>query len=671
MKLLPTIFRYKLALVVFATGVVAPALHAQTTQPPAQDTLVIAAQEAFGNRGGKNLPVLQDLALQTKGHTLEAWTAYWAHTARIKTLSPKDLKEVEQATFGEFRAFKRIYGEQYVTDRLRNDWLLELGKQGQWADFASEIDNFVMRDDPQVDCYDSLRRHLTGVTLNEEQINKAFNTWMKQRDGGEGCNTMGEALISAGVFNTDKAWQRMTRFIEADRGRAALRIAALLPEPVGMAMSQITDSASKWLTKTTLKTAQHKQLATLALARLAKSAPESAAQWLDSNGNALPAEMRTYAWGQVGKNAATSLDERAPRWYANTGNGVLDDEALAWKVRAALRAKDWKQVIAAVPQMTEAQLKDNAWTYWHARAQAASGNKEGAEQLYRAVASPLNFYGQLAMEELGEPVMAPPAQESPDTVALDERRNADGVKRALKLFALGLRNEAVREWNFSLRGLSDTQLHAAAELACQAQIWDRCINTSERIKGFSDIRQGFVMPFADTIKNASRNQGLDIAYVYGLIRQESRFVADAKSAVGAGGLMQVMPATATWTAKKLGVSLDAGANEVSTNVNIGTGYLRLLRDEFEGNEALAAAAYNAGPNRPRKWRYMAVGGGKMDTAAFAENVPFSETRDYIKKVLANATLYASLITGKPQSLKARLKTVGPASQDKVDDKELP
>jgi soluble lytic murein transglycosylase len=642
---------------------------AQST--PTQDALVAQAQEAFRSVNGKNIRLLQDIALQTRGHPLEAWTAYWAHTARIKELSAKDLKETEQATFGEFRAFKRIYGEQYVTDRLRNDWLLELGKRQDWAAFGSEIDNFVMKDDAQVDCYDFQRRQATGEALSQEQVDKAFDIWMRQREGGDGCNAMGEAFLAAGKFNASQAWQRTRRFIETERPRAAARVAAYLPEAASAGLSQISDQAMRWLSKASLQNATNKQLALIAVARLAKTAPESAAQWLESSGSALSASERAYAWGQVGRNAAVALDERATKWFAKTGDVVLDDEVLAWKVRAALRVKDWKQVIAAVPLMSNEQLRESTWTFWHARAQASTGNKEGAAQLYQGIASPLNFYGMLALEELGEPIMSPPSVDAPSAELVQAQRNVPGVVRAFKLFNLGLRNEAVREWNFTLRGMTDEQLHATAEVGCQAQIWDRCINTSERTKGFVDIRQRFAMPYGDAIKTAARDQGLDHAYVLGLIRQESRFITDARSSVGAGGLMQLMPATAKWTAKKLGLNLDAGVNDVNTNVNLGTGYLRLLKDEFEGSEALAAAAYNAGPGRPRKWRNMGALNSKLDAAAFAENVPFGETRDYVKRVLSNATMYAALISGKPQSLKARLKAIGPASADKVEDKELP
>jgi soluble lytic murein transglycosylase len=157
--------------------------------------------------------------------------------------------------------------------------------------------------------------------------------------------------------------------------------------------------------------------------------------------------------------------------------------------------------------------------------------------------------------------------------------------------------------------------------------------------------------------------GLDPAYVYGLIRQESRFITDARSHVGASGLMQVMPATAKWTAKKIGLTgfQPHQITERDTNIAIGTGYLKLVLDDFEGSMPMAAAAYNAGPSRPRQWRAPGGSGPVLEGAIWAENIPFSETRDYVKRVLANTTNYAALITGQPQSLKARMGQVGPRS----------
>jgi soluble lytic murein transglycosylase len=268
----------------------------------------------------------------------------------------------------------------------------------------------------------------------------------------------------------------------------------------------------------------------------------------------------------------------------------------------------------------------------------------------------------LAMEELGQRIIAP-ARPAPVTAPEKEtaRTNA-GLNRALYAIAIGLRSEGVREWNYSTNlhtrgGLPERDLLAAADFACERQVWDRCINTSERTKEAMDTDQRFPMPFKDNVLRRSKEIGLDPAYVYGLIRQESRFIMDARSGVGASGLMQVMPATARWTAKKIGLdgfSLDQ-LNNRDTNIAIGTAYLKLALDDFAGSMPLAAAAYNAGPNRPRAWR----NGPLMEAAAWAENVPFAETRDYVKKVLSNTTMYAAILTGQPQSLKNRLGSVGP------------
>jgi soluble lytic murein transglycosylase len=233
----------------------------------------------------------------------------------------------------------------------------------------------------------------------------------------------------------------------------------------------------------------------------------------------------------------------------------------------------------------------------------------------------------------------------------------------------------VREWNYTTNlhargGMGDRELLAAADFACQREVWDRCINTSDRTRGFIDFDQRFPMPFRDAVVKRTREISLDPAYVYGLIRQESRFIMDARSHVGASGLMQVMPATARWTAKKIGLT-DFTPNQISdrdTNIAIGTGYLKLVLDDFAGSMPLAAAAYNAGPGRPRNWR----NGPVLEAAIWAENIPFNETRDYVKKVLSNTTNYAAILTGQPQSLKGRLGTVGPREGSAPEvNKDLP
>lgn len=157
----------------------------------------------------------------------------------------------------------------------------------------------------------------------------------------------------------------------------------------------------------------------------------------------------------------------------------------------------------------------------------------------------------------------------------------------------------------------------------------------------------------------ARSIDLDPAWVYGLIRQESRFVMDARSVAGASGLMQLMPATARYVAKRIGMTdfSPSRVNDFDVNTALGTNYLRMVLDDLDGSFVLASAGYNAGPGRPKSWR--STLSGPVEGAIFAETIPFSETRDYVKKVLSNATYYAGMFTGQPQSLKQRLGEVRP------------
>jgi soluble lytic murein transglycosylase len=249
---------------------------------------------------------------------------------------------------------------------------------------------------------------------------------------------------------------------------------------------------------------------------------------------------------------------------------------------------------------------------------------------------------------------------------LAQARANPGLQRAITLFDLGWRPEAVPEWSFAIRGMNDRQLRAAAEVARQEHIYDRVVNTSLLTKEEVDFSQRFIAPFEGRVVEKARLINLDPAWVYGLIRQESRFIMDARSHVGASGLMQLMPATARWVARKIGMVdfTPASVNDFDTNTVLGTNYLNMVLNDLNGSEVLATAGYNAGPRRPVLWRSKL--GGPVEGAIFAETIPFTETRLYVKNVMSNATYYAMLFTGQPQSLKKRLGMVTPEPNSKVD-----
>ena len=627
------------------------------------DQNITQAREALRRKDTKALDLARATA-SAEQHPLASWVDYWELNNRLNT-----------AQQDELNAFYARWSGSYVEDRLRNDWLLELGRRRDWANFAVEFPRFRMNDDREVTCYALLVERRAGKDVRDD----ALAAWLTQRDGDDGCAMLASTLFDAKELSPDAVWRKARFAVDAGRPRAARQAVMLIGAPLVSALNELLDNPARYLNRRAdTSSRQQAELTTLALIRLAGSDAEAAEAELRKRwGGALPDDLSSWAWAAVAKQAAMKLLPEASDLYQQAalqgGKRVREqewpDDTLAWKARAALRADAakvrWQQVMQAINAMSPAEQRDPTWVYWKARALQALGrdSQDGeamramAQELMAGLAGQMHFYGKLASEELGVPIAMPP-RPAPLTAA--ERETAarlPGLARALQLIALGLRNEGVREWNYTLRGMSDRELMAAAQVACDREIWDRCINTSDRTKVEVDMAQRFPTPHSKEVQARAREIGLDPAYVYGLIRQESRFVMDARSPVGASGLMQIMPATARWTARKMGLAYTPDMiTDRDTNLRIGTGYLKLVLDDFGGSQAMAAAAYNAGPGRPRRWRE----GPVLEVAAWAENIPFAETRDYVKKVLSNATWYSALMSGKPPALKARLGgSIGP------------
>jgi soluble lytic murein transglycosylase len=339
-------------------------------------------------------------------------------------------------------------------------------------------------------------------------------------------------------------------------------------------------------------------------------------------------------------------DTRALGWFkearATKSTYPPTDTVLAWHARAALRAGNWNEVLTAIDSMSATERRVDTWRYWKARALKAKGQIQDANKLWIPLNDEHSFYGQLAREELGTQLSI---AEKSYRVTADEVADIEknlGLRRALAFSRMNLRTEAFREWSWTIRNFSDAELLAASELARRHGLYDRAINTANRTAKQHDFSLRFLSPHRDTLKKVLQQHQLDEAWVYGLIRQESRFIADIKSHAGAAGLMQLMPATADWVAKQLRIP-NFRQNlvvDVNTNLQLGTYYLKHVLGTLDNQPLLASAAYNAGPGRARRWRDDKV---PLEGAIYAETIPFNETRDYVKKVLKNSMYYAQVL----------------------------
>jgi soluble lytic murein transglycosylase len=641
-------------------------LQARTkTSPPAEsgkasdDDAFLAARDAaaLGNRER-----FAQLAPRLRNHPLSVYVEFWRLQLRMRNEEPARLA-------ADVNAFITRNAGTYVADRMRSEWLVLLGTKHDFEAFERELPQLVWNDDPQLRCLIALVRYQRNEGRRIEELARDARQILSasREAGGDGCWTLTEALL---VDERAYPWERMRALVENNQTTTAKRLVAWLPKTDAGQVALAIDRPASWLASNERKLGLQRELAMVAIARLAREEPARAARFATVLEPSLTPQQRGIVWGRIGHMAAYKQMPEAVDWYRNGGDQVgvapevaRADEVLEWQVRAALRGTrdgtDWPMVRDTIERMPPDMRAEPAWIFWHARALIEEQRTSEAAVYLRAISRRFDFYGKLAAEELELPIAIPPRAPAPTVEQIDAWNGNPGFARALKFYDLGMRVEGNREWAWQLRGKNDRELLAAAEYARRINVFDRMIAASERTRDEFDFTQRFPAPHRAELTRHAQAAGLDETWVYGLIRQESRFIQDARSAVGAQGLMQIMPSTARYVARRVGMSdyHPTRIVELETNLRLGTNYLRLVFDDLDGMPVLASAAYNAGPNRARAWR--ATLPRTVEGAIFAETIPFNETRDYVKKVMANAVTYAAIFEQPNVSLKAMLGSVSP------------
>jgi soluble lytic murein transglycosylase len=613
----------------------------------AADADIVAARAAF-DRGDAVL--LASIAPRVQNHVLAPYVTFWQLELALDTVDAETV-----------HVFLRQWAGTPIGDRLAVDWLKSRARRGDWTGFAIEYPP-QMSADTELAC-DAVqyRRQQEG----DAALVDAKPLWFTGQTTPDACEPLFAELIARGSISEADRIARLRLAAEVGNLRLVRVLADALP---GTARVKAVDFASveRDPQRALMRGQFHWKypsgqiLALYALERAARKDVQSAHRaWVKWRGR-LPAEARGYGNARIAYLAARQLDPDANAWYRDAEVERQDADERAWHVRAALRAGDWPTVLAAINALPASLASDATWRYWRARALDRSGKSAEAATIYAALASEYSYYGILAAEAIGRrPVMK--STPAPVTTAwlTDFGVRAD-VRRVVKLAQLDMRAESVREWAVIVRGMDDETLLKAAEFARRAGLYDRSINTADRTVARHDFALRYPTPYEAQFLAAARMNSVDAPLLYGIARQESRFVADIVSSAGAMGLMQLMPATARWVSKQLDrsdYSSDA-ITEVDVNSQFGAFYLKYWLDRLDGQPALAAAAYNAGPGRAQAWRPQSA----MEGAIWVETIPFNETRDYVKKVLANTMFYASALAapGAPYvSLTERLGTVNP------------
>ncbi len=645
---------------IMTAAMVLPAINAlpeasASTKQKAQatlsdDSVFMALRDASRNN---DAPRALELATRLVDYPIPSYVDYFQLRPRLA-----------HAPVSEIRAYLKRYQGHAIADRLRNDWLLELGKVRDWALFDEEYPQFVLDDDMQLKCYALMSKVAKGINVAAEA--RALLT--TPRLYGDACPALIAMLVQAEQFTHDDLWSQVRLAAETGAPNLFAHATALAGVPADLA-DQAFQKPESVVEKGPGIDALSRELFVVALGRMARNSPELAAEALINAGAQLPKALQAAAWAQIALPTSLKLVPVALDYWKRAEGANLSQDGHQWRTRMALREGDWAMVKASIDVMPLELRNDATWVYWRGRALKAQGQNEEAKKHFQRIAHRPDFYGQLALEELGQKIKLPAQAALVTAAEVKPMAGNEGFQRALKFFEMGLRFEGVREWNWELRSMNERELLAAAEFAREKGVLDRMINTSDRTRQELNFTQRFPTPFKKVVQSAAETAGIEEAWVYGLMRQESRFVMDARSHVGASGLMQLMPATARYVARKIGVRnfKPNQVNKLDINIKLGTHYLSMVLSDLDGSLPLATAAYNAGPRRPHQWRATLT--RPVEGAIFAETIPFTETRGYVKSVLSNAVYYAALNENKGQSLKARLGVIQPKAP--VLSTELP
>ncbi len=609
------------------------------------DAAVLQAQQAYAARKPASL---ERAAREVPAdHVLAPYVEYWRLMLASRT---------EDARIADFLA---RYPGSRMAELLRADWLKSLGAREAWSAYLAEYPRLA-RPDAAHQCYAYRAEWAQG---NRSRAREALALWFTGRDMPSACTPLFAHMTDAGLIREEDVWRRLRLALEAGNPNVARVVIQALPEAHRLEAALI-DLASRepaqFLNARRSDAADrgHREIALYALEQLARrdsgDAERALRTWLPQ----FTAEERSTAWARLATWAARRHEAVALAWFQQAGEAMANDFQREWWVRAGLRAGDWLAVRRAIDSMGETTRGLPAWRYWRARALQETGQRAAANALFLALSREHHYHGQLAQEELGPVMQAQPVINiKVGGGDVDAIARHPGLARALALRELGLRNDASQEWNWATQAFTDAQLLAAAELARRNEWYDRAIYTAERTRDLHDFELRFIAPYRELAQAAARENGIDEAWVFGLMRQESRFVNVARSSVGASGLMQIMPATARWIAQRLGIKgfdPDEMRNP-ARNIQFGAYYLRHVQDRLDGSPVLATAAYNAGPSRAQRWRDTRP----MEAAVYIESIPFAETRDYVKKVMSNAMYYAMRFDQPSVLLKDRLGMVPP------------
>lgn len=575
-----------------------------------------------------------------RDYPLTPYLAYDELTARLKSASNEEIED-----------FLARHGDLPQANWMKLRWLRWLAERGDWTTFVKYYDpklNFT-----ELDCLNGQYQLSHGQRA--EGFATAAKLWHVGKSQPAACDTLFGMWAAEGQLTEARRWERAKLAAQARNYPLANNMVQTLTSlrPQGRLLVDVAqkpemlDQPSRF---TPVDEAMS-DVVSLGLRRLARQDPERAMQLLDDYARRMhfsPEEKVAIA-REIGLSLARRYDPRALDLMTRYDPELRDNTVSEWRMRLLLRLGRWEDAYELSKRLPPELASSNRWKYWQARSlELAQPKNPQVPPLYKAVARERDFYGFLAADRAQTPYQLNHKPLALSRQLVDKVRNTPGIRRALEFHARGQIVDGRREWYYVSRHFSREEMVAQARLAYEMRWYFPAIRTISQAQYWDDLDIRFPMAYRDTLVREAKVRGLHSSWVFAITRQESAFMEDARSGVGASGLMQLMPATARETARKFNIPLASQAQVLNPdkNIQLGAAYLSQVHSQFNGNRVLASAAYNAGPGRVRQWLR---GANHLSFDVWVESIPFDETRQYVQNVLSYSVIYGQKLNS-PQPL---------------------
>jgi len=563
-------------------------------------------------------------------YPLEPYLAYDELTARLKTASNDEIEK-----------FLAAHGDLPQANWMKLRWLRWLAERGDWQTFAKYYDpklNFT-----ELDCLNGQYQLSHG--LKAEGYASAQKLWLTGKTQPDACEALFGLWAADGQLTEDKRWQRLKLAAHTRNYALANALVATLPTLGNQGRLLISVAQNPELLTDPSRfqpaTEAMADVVGLGLRRLAKQDPDRAMQMLDSYATSMrfSRDEKVAIAREIGLTLARNYDPRALDLMTQYDPELRDNTVTEWRLRLLLRLGRWQDAYDLTRRLPQDLATTNRWKYWQARSlELAQPQNPQVAVLYRNVAKERDFYGFLAADRTQAPYSLANRPLVISNALMTKVRNTPGIRRAMELLDRGQVVDARREWYYVSNLFSRDEMVAQAKLAYDMHWYFPAIRTISQAQYWDDLDIRFPMAHRDTLVREATNRGIHSSWVFAITRQESAFMDDARSGVGAMGLMQLMPGTAKETARKFSIPLASPSQAIDPdkNIQLGAAYLSQVHAQFNGNRVLASAAYNAGPGRVKQWLR---GANHLSFDVWVESIPFDETRQYVQNVLSYAVIY--------------------------------